>query len=70
MNVRNARKVQNHFSCEATKAICTTLQGKHSDLTRQEVADLPFLVAMATTHRSRCHFPELCGERSVQSGVI
>jgi len=38
---------------------------KHAGLTIQEVADFPFLVAMATTH-----FPELHRERSVQSRVI
>lgn len=40
---------------------------KHAGLTIQEAADFPFLVAMATTHCSSCHFPELRRERSVQS---
>lgn len=31
----------------------------------QEVADFPFLVAMATTHCSSCHFPALRRERGV-----
>lgn len=58
-----------------TKAISTPppKANKQAVLTIQEVADFPFLVAMPTTHRSGCHFPEFrreCAEQlfSIQGG--